>query len=248
MKVAFLIAGVQKGATSALYHYLRQHRDLWLPRKKELHFFDNEQLNWCCPQYDKYHASFQQSRPTLIMGEATPIYTYWRPAAVRIHTYNPQIKLIVSLRDPVARAYSHWRMEVVRGHERLSFPNAIRTGRSRVTAEAEIEDMHRVYSYVERGFYSSQIERLLRYFPSEQILFVTRQDLRYKLESTLDSISAFLGVRKFSKYPRPKTVFSHAHARVEPMCLEDIRYLRTLFHRDLKKCEALIGRTIQLEK
>ena len=53
MKLQFLVAGVQKGATSALHYYLRQHPDLYLPTKKELHFFDNEKIDWSEPVLKK---------------------------------------------------------------------------------------------------------------------------------------------------------------------------------------------------
>ena len=97
-KVAFLVAGVQKGATNALHHHLRQHPDLHLPERKELHFFDDERLDWREPPYEQYHAEFGELSSRRLAGECTPIYTFWRPALHRIHAYNPRIKLIVCKR------------------------------------------------------------------------------------------------------------------------------------------------------
>ncbi|MGP3699493.1 hypothetical protein [Rhodobacter sp. NSM] len=71
--------------------------------------------------------------------------------------------LILPLRDPVERAHSHWRMEVARGNESLSFSEAIREGRARVARNG------RVFTYVERGFYGAQLERLETCFPREQV-------------------------------------------------------------------------------
>src|SRR5438128_3640412 len=121
--VTFVIAGVQKGGTTALYEYLAEMGDVGLSRQKETHFFDDETLDWARPDYARYHAMFDapEGRPC---GEATPIYSYWPNALERIAAYNPAMKLILLLRDPVARAWSHWRMEYARGAERQPSPGA----------------------------------------------------------------------------------------------------------------------------
>src|SRR5688572_4249341 len=109
-RVTFLIAGVQKGGTTALFDYLGDYPDIVLADAKELHFFDDEAQDWSAPDYGAYNARFSDpaGRPC---GEATPIYTYWPNSLERIAAYNPAMKLVVMLRDPVERAWSHWRME-----------------------------------------------------------------------------------------------------------------------------------------
>ena len=192
-------------------------------------------------------AQFAGAGPSQLKGEATPIYTYWRPAAERIHAYNPRIKLIVSLRDPVARAYSHWRMEHDRGWDPLSFARAIREGRARVVSKGEIPGQHRVFSYVERSFYAAQLERLYSLFPKEQIFFLTRADLLERREATLDSICRFLKVPAWEEPPAHEIVYSHACAAIEPPSAEDVRYLRDLLRDELAATESLIGRAIETE-
>lgn len=246
MKVSFLIAGVQKGATTALRGYLRRHPDLWFPEAKELHFFDDEDLDWREPPYAAYHEAFRGAPPALL-GEATPIYTYWRPSAERIRAYNPRIKLIVSLRDPAARAYSHWRMETARDWESMDFSSAIREGRRRVAAGAEIAGQHRVFSYVERGFYVPQIERLLALFPRDRLLFVTRVGLLRRREATLDEICDFLEVPRFAPHPPHETAHSHDGAGLPPPAPGDVAYLRDLYRDDTERAQALVGREIEPE-
>jgi hypothetical protein len=75
-RVSFIIAGVQKGGTTALFDYLSDEPGLALSRVKEVHFFDDETLDWSRPDYGAYHAQFgpPDNRPR---GEATPIYLYW---------------------------------------------------------------------------------------------------------------------------------------------------------------------------
>jgi hypothetical protein len=170
--VDFFIVGVQKGGTTALDSYLRLNPSFQMADVKEVHFFDNERLDWSDPAYLAFHEHFEWSQTSgIIRGEATPIYMYWPNAMERILRYNAASKLIVCLRHPSYRAHSHWRMETKRAAETLSFEDAIsETGRRRVrNAEG---GAHRVYSYVERGFYAQQIRRLLQLFPPEQLLFL----------------------------------------------------------------------------
>ena len=253
-RLNFLIAGVQKGGTSALHHYLRRHTQICLPERKEMHFFDNDTLDWNHPRYDLYHAEFPGTPHDSQVGEATPNYVYWPPAAGRIHAYNPSIKLIISFRDPVARAYSQYRMHVVRRmhvvHEQnvLSFSDIIRDVRSHiVTGSGTDEQPGLHFSYIARGLYAAQVERLLNLFPRDQILFLTRIDLLERRKATLDGICEFLEVSRFEHYPAHKIIKSHADAFVASLLPEDIRYLRKWFHDDLERTQTLIGRVIELE-
>ena len=99
-RVSFLIAGVQKAGTTALFDYLSEVPGLELPAVKEAHFFDDEErIDWAAPDYAPYHALF--GAPDRCWGEATPIYLYWPNALERIRAYNPAMKLILLFRDPV---------------------------------------------------------------------------------------------------------------------------------------------------
>src|SRR5215203_1796439 len=153
--VSFLIAGVQKAGTTALFEYMRDNPAIGLPAAKELHFFDNEtDIDWSRPDYGAYHRFFP-SEPAC-RGEATPIYIYWPNSLERIKDYNPEMKLVLLFRDPVSRAWSHWKMEYARGAETEPFSWCIRQGRGRVAGDRDTPGFHRVYSYVERGFYGRQ--------------------------------------------------------------------------------------------
>jgi hypothetical protein len=248
IKLDFLIAGVQKGATSALWHFLRQHPDICFAEQKELHFFDDDSVDWSNPPYDKrYHAHFDGAQPGQLRAEATPAYAYWPPAAARMHAYNPELKLIISLRDPVARAYSHWRMVSARGVENLSFSDAIRAGRSRVTQQSENPRSRWVYSYVERGFYYQQMRRILDLFPREQVLFISSSALRSRFCDTLDEICGFVGVAPFLDYPVAMTVHSYKNNGENNIATADACYLDELYKQDLMQTQALVGLEIERE-
>ncbi len=166
---------MQKGGTTALFDYLKDHPDLAMAPEKEVHFFDDEaSVDWARPDYAAYHARFDPDRPGL-RGEATPIYIYWPGSIERIARYNPRAKLILLFRDPVERAWSHWRMERSRGAEALPFDVCIRQGRSRVD-DPSAPGHHRVHSYVERGFYGAQLTRLYRFFPQSRYSWPPRRN------------------------------------------------------------------------
>lgn len=193
--VKFLIIGAQKSGTTALADYIRQHPALFIPPRKELHFFDDETLNWQKParSYRSYHAQFKGARSQSLWGEATPIYSYWWPAMSRIWSYNPEMRLIFCLRNPVDRAYSHWAMESNRQWDNLPFSEAITTEEQR--CRAALPNQHRVFSYVSRGFYSEQLRRLWSFFPREQTLILRHEQLLEEPDKTLRNVHCFLGVK-----------------------------------------------------
>ena len=111
-RIDFIIAGTQKGGTTALDEYFRSHQNICMADKKEVHFFDEDRyFEKKSPNYSKYHKYFSPNDYSQVIGEATPIYMYLSKAIERIHVYNPQIKLIIILRNPIDRAFSHWNME-----------------------------------------------------------------------------------------------------------------------------------------
>lgn len=193
-RVEFVIAGAQKAGTSALHQYLRRHPQLFLPARKELHFFDNESLHWPGGDdlYDRYHQAFHEAAAGSIWGEATPIYMYWEPSVARICQYNPAIKLVLVLRNPITRAFSHWNMESRRGEETLGFLEALQAEEER--CRAALPQQHRVFSYVARGHYCAQLQRIWNVLTASQTLVLKHDDLLNNPRASLDQIHAHLGV------------------------------------------------------
>jgi hypothetical protein len=239
--VSFLVAGVQKGGTTALFHYLNELPSLQMAPAKEVHFFDDETgVDWTDPDYSPLHAAF----PALdgrLRGEATPIYLYWPESLERIARYNPATKLIFLFRDPVARAWSHWKMEYARGWETEPFAWCIREGRARVDS-AEAPGFHRVHSYVERGFYGAQLERLFALFPREQVLLLTSDALKADPTTTLQRICALLGVEP-PAHPAPqrRELVAKEMDYGQTITPADVDHLRGIYAEDLRRFAMLSG-------
>ncbi len=237
-RVALFIAGVQKAGTTSLDAYLRLHPSLAAASVKETHFFDDESLGWDSPPYDRLHTFYPPLREGTLRYEATPISSFWAPAMARICRYNPSALIILLLRDPIARAWSHWSMEVHRGAETLSFSDAIRKGRRRF-AGAPLGPEWRDYSYVERGLYLSQLRRTLMLFPDSQLLFLDSQSLLNDAAGTLARIADFAGIEPFPVVPemraRPNPLQGIAPDR------RDVALLKELFAEDAREAVALAG-------
>lgn len=241
LKLSFCIAGAQKSATSSLHDSLSGHPELSLPKSKELHIFDDDSrenfvdLDDFITEYDS---------PIRMTGDATPIYLYWPEAPLRMATHNPDMKIIISLRDPVDRAYSHWAMERSRGAENLSFTEAIRSGRARVKANRG--GVHRVFSYVERGLYAEQIRRLMSTFPRSSLHFIKFDDIIEKERETLDGICHFLGVSiqrlNFRHIIPTNKGFLPANGKILGKTeANNAKYLRDLFSESIQDTSELTG-------
>lgn len=201
-QVNFLIAGVQKGGTTTLDYYLRQHSQVCMAIRKEVHFFDNERIfnKKQKPDYNFYHSFFKPTDQNQLLGESTPIYSYWKKSPKRIYNYNQNMKFIILLRNPIDRAYSHWNKETMNFHsnknnkavETLPFFEAIKTETQRCINTKPLQ--HRYYSYIDRGFYTEQLNRLNNYFPCNQILVLKSEWLLNKTEETLEQVYNFLGI------------------------------------------------------
>ncbi len=201
-KVGFMIIGVQKGGTSALAHYLSQHHAIGMSSIKENHIFDAPEYSsdWSVEEIDAHYLpAFAHCQNASIWGEATPIYLFLPEIAQELQRYNPNLKLIVLLRDRVERAISHYYMEKNRGAEArplwlalLSEP--LRLGRCK--DQRSLQSPMRVNSYRRRGLYSLQLQNIYRFFPKENILIIASEDLRHHHDSVLTRVFEFLGVQQ----------------------------------------------------
>jgi hypothetical protein len=240
-KVDFVVVGAQKAGTTALFDHLSDDPRLNLSTVKETHFFDDESVDWARPDYGAYHAHFDLTRPGL-MGEATPIYIFWPDSLERLAAYNPGARLILMLRDPVKRAFSHWQMEYARGVETLPFAKAIREGRSRLDGKAPNHPDRRVFTYVERGFYGEQVAHLLSLFPRDQLLVLRADDLRRDPTGTLRATYGFLGMDAPSGLVAPREVHvARAFDYGSTLTDDDAAYLSALYAADQDRLEVLAG-------
>lgn len=168
-KPNFLIIGAQKCGTTSLHFYLSQHKDIYCSEPKELHYFDSKKSN-----IEKYKKKFSNNHK--INGESTPIYIFHPNAPEKIKKELGQIKIIIVLRNPVLRAYSHYWHEIKRGWENRDFKTAINED-IRLLGKPVNEKHIRHYSYFSRGLYTNQIEKIRLLFNHENIKIIRFSEL-----------------------------------------------------------------------
>lgn len=209
--VDFVIAGAQKSGTTALARFLSQHPAIAMA-SREAHVFDSPDYSpdWTPEEIDARYARRIERRPaTAACGESTPIYLFFPDVAAQLYSYNPALKIVVILRDPVERALSHYAMERGRANEHRPLWFALLAERWRLRRCADPkgpESAARRHSYRSRGLYGVQLRNLFAVFPASQVLVLRSEDLLLRHDETLENVFAFLGVSGSVRIP-PETVF-----------------------------------------
>ncbi|MFB9212462.1 sulfotransferase [Echinicola jeungdonensis] len=226
------IIGAAKCGTTSLHEYLAQHPEIFMARVKEPHFFaqventlydykeefspEKEYHTWVIKEKDEYLNLFRDGQKSKYKGESSPSYLWDPEAARKIYDFNPQAKLIVLLRDPIKRAFSHYQMDVHAGYqEKRNFYDALKE-------DFEMPDSQKGWNkshlYMELGLYHQQLERFRELFSKEQIMVIRFEDFIQDIENGLKNIFEFLEVdnrrltdidfgKKHNQTQSPKYVF-----------------------------------------
>ena len=208
----YLIVGAQRAGTTSLHHYLSQSPAVVPPPlAKGIHWFDvdyHRSEQW-------YRAQFPLQRTLravgdrvgglAVTGEASPYYLFHPAVPSRIAQHLPTVRILVVLRDPVGRAWSHYHHELARGFETLAFAEAIKAESSRLAGEAErlLRDeaarsmSHQHHSYISRGLYAEQLERLFDAVDRTRVMIIDSGDLRRDPDGVCAHIAEFLGIPRW---------------------------------------------------
>ena len=167
--------------------------------RKEVHYFDlnyEKGIEWYRNQFN------EKQNSSMVSGEASPYYIFHPLAAQRCAETLPASKIIVLLRDPVDRAYSHFHHEVRRGREPLSFEEALDREAERLLGERERliasplshSGAYESYSYQARGVYADQLKVWVERFPRDRMLIVESESLYEDSETQYARVLEFLGL------------------------------------------------------
>jgi hypothetical protein len=215
----FIIAGERRCGTSFLASLMERHPDVFVHPKRELGFFLDDSARWASRRrfesvsggpeggrhqaddaldqwgaghpIEAYRAQFDQARRRIAVGEKSADYLFWRPAHPRMAQLLPETRLIVILRDPVRRAWSHYWNEVGKRREPLSFAEALEVEERRAASSLYARNHA---SYFRRGFYDESLEHLFRHVPAPSVLVVTLEELVAEPQETLGRVLEFIGV------------------------------------------------------
>ncbi len=224
----YIIAGGMRCGTTALNSYLREHPEVTVSSSKEVHFFDEKWdlgLDW-------YRDQFPGSDGAIAVGEATPNYMF-RPFALdRMRDTLPDVKLIVMLRNPADRAYSHYWHDRTRGKVTEEFA-------AMAARELAGEDIGPA-AYLDRGRYRRQIVDILERFPRSALHVAAFEDMRSDPDTVFAGVCQFVGVDPTF---RPEHLGAAVNAYTEFRSLRVRDWARKL----PKRLENLVARVNRVE-
>ncbi|MDX5448377.1 MAG: sulfotransferase [Bacteroidota bacterium] len=229
----FLI-GAAKSGTTTLAEYFRQHPEIYLSPIKEPHFFSSDidptefsptfrrtlphirPGYWESPILDPMHQSFVRSEDHYlrlfegaaeypIRVDASTSYLWSKEAAQNIRKFSPDAKIIVILRDPAERAYSHYLMALKYGYVKGDFEENLHRD-----LEASPGKWGRDELFFDLGAYGTQLDRYYSVFPKDQILVLFQSDLKSDPERFFVNVCRFLNVSIFV----PDRIYSENSAAV----------------------------------
>lgn len=259
-KPDYLIIGAKRGGTTSLFNYLRMHPGVLgifpQPRatKSTDYFFGGG------PKGDRWYSSHFHTKHFLdrteadlgfrpVTGEASPYYVWDPRIAGLAKRFNPDVKAIMLVRDPVERAFSHWQERRQNGVEPLEYAAALAAEEQRTAGELEKmladptyhSDAHDWYTYRARGVYLPQLENWLSVFPKEQLLVLRSEDMYTDVQGVFDRACDFLGLPQFA-LPTTKTFNA---SRRPDMPDEPAQELAEFYAPHNKELEAFLGRDLQ---
>ena len=214
----FIIVGAAKSGTTSLYHYISSHPNLYMSIPKEINFFSSQEINKQNLYYnyhsvdslDEYKKYFQKAKNSSVIGEGSVSYLFYPSVPERIKELLPDVKILILLRSPVERAFSHYLMDYRMGLINCSFEDVV----YRRSTDKKINLFFQ--QYIELGLYHDQVKRYLDVFGRERVKILLQEDLRNLKDKTMKDIFDFLDVdvsyepdmsQEYNSFSMPKNAF-----------------------------------------
>jgi len=187
------IVGAPKAGTTSLYHYLKEIPGIFMSPNKEPNYFSviaSPETEYSHPIRDKneYLKLFKDSKSEHFLGEATALYLLDPEAPKLIHEVSPDAKIIISLRDPIDRAESHYLMYTRYGRTKRSFHEEL---------FHELEhgvDLVNPFVRLEAGLYFEQVKRYIDTFGCEKVKVIIFEEFVKNPKKTVQEILDFLKI------------------------------------------------------
>lgn len=187
----FICVGAQKSGTTTLWHLLDAHPDICMARPRETHFFsDPFRFAGGLARYELHHFAHWQGERAV--GEKCPEYLYLPEVPARLHAaLGPDLRILICLRSPAQRAYSHYRHNVAQLREGRDFADAIAEEADALAPGIMVPPP---FGYLGRGLYDAQVRRYWDAFGKDRCLVIDFTTLVCDQQSTLAQVYRFLGV------------------------------------------------------
>lgn len=214
----FLIVGAPKAGTTSLYYYLAKHPDVFMSSPKEVNFFSHEEIKSQNLYYQafyvetlrEYEKLFQRADGKIAIGEASVSYLFYKNVPSKIKSLLPAVKIIILLRNPIERAFSHYLMDYRMGLVHRSLEEIIQNHKTNKNNTLYYQQ------YIELGLYYQQIKRYLDLFNHNNVKIYVSEEFKNNPRELFQDISEFLEIefiksietkRKYNSYKEPKNNF-----------------------------------------
>lgn len=192
----FIIAGTSAGGTSFLSAAIVQHPQVYMPvpMRPEPHFFYK---SWEYQKGEEYYQKkwFSNVKNETAIGERSSSYIFGgEQVARKMFDLIPEAKIIITLRNPIERAYANYRYTALQGLESVDFDTALAKEEQRVNEQQGIWAEIQPFNYTGRGFYSAQINAFLKYFKQDQLLILKSEEIRKHPQETFTKVFNFISV------------------------------------------------------
>jgi hypothetical protein len=214
----FFIVGTPKAGTTSLYHYLEEHPDIYMSPIKETNYFSYDEIKSQGLFYNEEHISslhqyqkqFKEVKDEKAVGEASVSYLYYPLVPSKIKKLNPEAKIIIVLRNPVDRGFSHYLMDKRLGFVNISYEDIVWKNSTHPQSKLYYQQ------YVSLGQYYEQVKRYLEVFGDRQVKILFYEDIVKDMQNVVKELYAFLNVdvtfspdtqQQHNVYSSPKNFF-----------------------------------------
>ena len=198
----FFLVGAARSGTTSLDRYLSQHPEIYITSRKESHFFaanhfpctdpeDNGLSKNIIRDKEQYIQLFAHAAGAKAIGESSVYYLCFPDTAERIAQTVPDAKIIIVLREPVARAYSAYMHLVRDGRETLGFAEGLNR-----EEERKQQGFEPMWWYKELSLYYHQVKQYLEVFGRQRVKVLVYEEFSANPESVLRDVFSFLGVKQ----------------------------------------------------
>ena len=192
MKVGIFIVGTPKAGTTSLYHYLNEFPEILMSSEKEPDYFSVKEILEQGLYYGeskidsliKYNNLFSKRDKEQFFGEASVSYLFYPEVSTRIKAYNPESKIIIMLRNPIERAFSHYLMDYRLGLTSKSFEE-----------EFKNQESLNFQQYFLLGNYYNQVKKYLKVFETKNVHIIWYSDFKQNAEKELQKVIDFIGLK-----------------------------------------------------
>jgi hypothetical protein len=254
LKPSFFIIGAEKAGTTSLFRYVARHPRVVEPLRKEILYFQaypDRPMAWYLAHFPRLDSVAEGA----VTGEASPSYLFDPLVPERVARAFPEAKIIALLRDPIARAISHYHHRVNKkvGESRELVECVVSEGMDlhpELTAQLVSQLSSRAHNgnaaapngqpsayYIKRGFYADQLANWFKHFDRDQLLVLKSEDLFGKPRDTYARTLKFLGLDHFDLGPM-RAYNTGRYGDVDPKI---VRFMSAIYAEPNRRLQELIG-------